>query len=299
MPFVDLHLDGGLEESSRRAQHRFYQEDCNPEFEIARPRDCGKLYQFLIERKFTAGLKVLGLNLRGKTLLEICAGSGMMSEKFASVGAAVTATDFSEAAVCRARERARRYGFSAAFVVVDAQHLAFPDLAFDIVAVHDGLHHLDNPQLAIREMARVAREGVLIMDPAEAAITRIAVKVGVAKDVEEAGNAVKRLDVRAVAQTLRDSGFGRINWRRIMMYYPHQPGSWFRWFDTSPMFLASRGLFEATNALIGRYGNKLFLAALREPEPASHRGPNGTNIVDRKGVPSSAWSPVAKAVFVF
>ncbi len=172
-------------------QQRFYEEDCDPEFEIARPRECGELYDYLIERKFQAGREVLGLDLAGRTLLEICAGSGMMSEKFARAGALVTATDFSAAAVMRARERARRYGFRATFAVADTERLAFPDRSFDIVAVHDGLHHLENPEQAIREMGRIAREGVLIMDPANAALTRVAVRLGIAQDCRRCGKSGK------------------------------------------------------------------------------------------------------------
>jgi ubiquinone/menaquinone biosynthesis C-methylase UbiE len=244
-------------------QQRFYEEDCDPEFEIARPRGCGELYHYLIERKFQTGCEVLGLDLADRTLLEICAGSGMMSEKFARAGAIVTATDFSAAAVMRTRERARRYGFAANFAVADAQRLPFPDGSFDIVTVHDGLHHLENPDRAIREMGRIARQGVLIMDPANAALTRVAVKLGVAEDIEEAGNQVKRLEPAAVAGILRDCGFRNIDWRRTLMYYPHRPGRWFRLLGKPPVFVASRGFFEATNLVLGRWGNKLALSAVR------------------------------------
>src|ERR1700733_7819607 len=93
--------------TSWNLQRRFYEEDCDAEFEIARPHECGELYDYLIERKFQTGCEVLGVSLAGRTLLEICAGSGMMSEKFARAGAIVTVTDFSPAAISRARERAR------------------------------------------------------------------------------------------------------------------------------------------------------------------------------------------------
>jgi len=43
----------------------------------------------------------------------------------------------------------------------------------NVVAVYDGLHHLDDPYRAIREMARVAREGVLILEPAQATLIAV------------------------------------------------------------------------------------------------------------------------------
>ena len=251
------------QEDARSQQRHFYDEECNPEFEIERPHGCGRLYEFLIEHKFRSGLAVLGLDIAGMSVLEICCGSGMMSEKLARAGALVTGTDFSSAAVARARERARRYRFDATFIVADAEDLALADRSFDIAAVHDGLHHLDNPARAIREMARVARRGVLILDPAQAALTKLAVRLGVAVEVEEAGNLVKRLDPQAVAVILRKEGLDRITFQRTLMYYPHEPYRWFAWFDNPVLFQLFRALFGGTNLVLGRWGNKLSLGATR------------------------------------
>ena len=258
LPFKRTELDGAWSQ-----QRHFYEEECDPEFEIVRPHDCGRLYQFLIEHKFQTGLDVLALKLAGRSVLEVCCGSGMMSEKFARDGATVTGIDFSPAAICRARERARRYRFAACFLVGDAERLAFPDRAFDIVAVHDGLHHLDEPCQAVREMARVAREAVLILDPARAALTRIAIRLGIAVEREEAGNQVKRLVPGEIATVLREQGYGSVRWRRTLMYYPHRPSRCFRWFNVTPAFAIFRAGFLCVDVVLGRWGNKLALGARR------------------------------------
>jgi 2-polyprenyl-3-methyl-5-hydroxy-6-metoxy-1,4-benzoquinol methylase len=247
----------------RSEQRRFYQEKCDPEFEVARPHNCGRLYQFLIEHKFQTGLNMLGLDLAGRSVLEVCCGSGMMTEKFARAGARVTGIDLSPAAIGRARERARRYGFAGSFVIGDAENLAFADRSFDVVAVHDGLHHLDNPPRAIREMARVARDGVLILDPAKAALTRLAIMFAVAEEVEEAGNDIKRQEPHDIAATLGAEGYPQVRWRRTLMYYPHRPYPWFRWFDGLAAFTTFLVVFRCVNFLLGRWGNKLALAARR------------------------------------
>ena len=65
---IEHPLDGRL------SQRHYYEEACDPEFEIARPHDCGRLYQFLIDHKFQTGLAVLvlrqceneGLSLRAQ-----------------------------------------------------------------------------------------------------------------------------------------------------------------------------------------------------------------------------------------
>ena len=248
----------------RSQQQRYYDDLCDPEFEIRRPRGCGRLYEFLIGHKFQTGLAVLELDLAGRTVLEVCCGSGLMTEVLARRGAWVTGTDVSTLALARARERARRYGFQAHFHVADAESLPFRDGCFDLVAVHDGLHHLDDPGRAICEMARVARQGVLILEPAQAALTRLAVHFGLADDVEEAGNHVRRLDARDVAARLHQAGFSRVIWRRTLMYYPHEPFPWFRWFDARPCFGLFRAAFWGVNLALGRWGNKLALGATRD-----------------------------------
>jgi ubiquinone/menaquinone biosynthesis C-methylase UbiE len=252
----------GISVGGRRSlQQHYYEEECDREFEIKRPRECGQLYNYLIQEKFLAGLRLLGLPLAGATVLEVCGGSGMMAEKFVSLGAVVTASDFSLAAVDRMRERARRYSCNLTTLVADAENLPFADREFNVVAVHDGLHHLEHPEKAIREMARVANKGVLIMDPARAALTNLAVKFGIAEDVEDAGNEVKRLEPQAVADILTECGFEDVRWQRTLMYYPHQPGRVFRWFDNAAVFATFRAVYAGANLAFGRFGNKLALAA--------------------------------------
>ncbi|MEE9143231.1 MAG: hypothetical protein V3U06_00490, partial [Candidatus Binatia bacterium] len=56
------------------SQRHYYDEVCDPEFEITRPHGCGRLYQFLISHKFQVGLEVLELDLAGRTVLEVCCG---------------------------------------------------------------------------------------------------------------------------------------------------------------------------------------------------------------------------------
>lgn len=248
---------------TQASQRHYYDEACDPEFEIIRPHGCGRVYHFMISHKVQTGLDLLRFDVAGKTVLEVCCGSGMMAEDLAGRGARVTGLDFSSAAIARARERARRYGFAAQFLTAAAEHLPFADRSFDVVAVHDGLHHLDNPYRAIREMARVAREGLVILEPAQAVLTRLAVRLGVAEDVEEAGNAVRRLMPSQVVSCLQQVGFAQISRRRTLMYYPHSPFPWFRWFDRPLLFALFCLGFWLVNLAVGRWGNKLAVGATR------------------------------------
>lgn len=50
----------------------------------------------------------------------------------------------------------------------DAAHLPFSDRAFDLVLCSEAFHHFSKPQKALKEMARVTRQGgyLVLMDPA-------------------------------------------------------------------------------------------------------------------------------------
>jgi len=65
------------------------------EFEINRPHNAGRLYNFLINYKFQKTVGVLPFSLKHLSVLDICCGSGMISEYYARKGAKVSGTDLS------------------------------------------------------------------------------------------------------------------------------------------------------------------------------------------------------------
>jgi ubiquinone/menaquinone biosynthesis C-methylase UbiE len=48
---------------------------------------------------------------------------------------------------------------------MDAEHLAFQDMSFDLVFCHALLHHVENMDAVIREMRRVSKRHVVVMEP--------------------------------------------------------------------------------------------------------------------------------------
>ena len=40
-------------------QQHYYEEECDPEFEIQRPRECGRIYEYLSSHKFQTGVRLL------------------------------------------------------------------------------------------------------------------------------------------------------------------------------------------------------------------------------------------------
>ena len=234
------------------------------EFEINRPHGESRLYRHLMDFKFSQVVKHLSGSLRGASVLDICCGSGMDAEYLVRAGAKVVSLDISEGCLSRARIRADRFAVAYDLVRGDAEHLPFADGAFDYGFVHDGLHHLPDPELAIAELARIARRGIMITEPADAAITHFLIRIGVMQPYEEAGNFVLRFSADRLASICRNLGFDRVASSRYLLKYGHPPAAWWHRLDSSVPFHAAKAGFSVVGvALLGRWGNKLAFVAER------------------------------------
>jgi SAM-dependent methyltransferase len=257
-----LPSDGASAHKARQVE--FFDQDPSDDFGVTRPRGAPELYGWLLREKFRRS--VLGLEhlLPGATALTICGGSGVDAEFLARAGARVILSDISLGVVLQARERARRYGLDITLVVADAEALPFRDASVDVVYVHDGLHHLERPAVGLAEMARVARRAVSVSEPADAAATAAAVRLGLAEDEEEAGNRVRRLTLDEISRELSSRGFRTIRPHRYAMYYRHWPGKTMRVLSTRPLLPLAQAGMNALNRIAGRFGNKLTVQAIRE-----------------------------------
>jgi SAM-dependent methyltransferase len=103
--------------------------------------------------------------LRGdERLLDVAAGAGHTALAFAPRVASVVAVDLTEAMLATGRSLAEEQGISnATFVLGDAEHLPFPDGAFDLVTCRYAAHHFSRPAVAAREWARVLKPGGSIL----------------------------------------------------------------------------------------------------------------------------------------
>lgn len=248
----------------KRHQAEFYDRDVAEDFEITRPHGTPRLYRWLLAQKFARSIVGLQHLLPGGIALSVCGGSGMDAEFLAQAGATVISSDISLGAARRTAERARRYGLAILPVVADVEHLPFRDRSIDLVYVHDGLHHLERPLAGIGEMARVAARAVSVTEPARAAVTRLAVRAGLALEREDAGNRVARVTPAEVADALRTGGFRVVRAQRYAMYYRHVPGRLFTALSLPLLFPLTRSGWRVANRLVGRWGNKVTVQAVRE-----------------------------------
>jgi ubiquinone/menaquinone biosynthesis C-methylase UbiE len=217
----------------------------------------------LLLEKYRRSLRALGHPVSGDVAITLCGGSGMDAELLARDGAAVIATDISLGAARRTRERARRSGLVILAVVADAERLPLADRSVDVAYVHDGLHHLEQPLAGVEEMTRVTRRGVSITEPARALGTGVAVRFGLALEVEESGNRVARFTPGELSENLERHGYEAITAERYLMYYRHHPGRAVAALSRSRLFPLFRRGFLGLNSVVGRWGNKLTVQAVR------------------------------------
>ena len=260
--FADPTSDRSASAEHKRRQIEHF-DGVSEEFEIERPHGTTRLYRWLLDEKHRRALSGITSTLPGATALTVCGGSGMDGEYLARAGAQVIVSDLSLAAAFRARERARRHRLDVVSIVADAERLPFSDDAVDVTLVHDGLHHLADPLVGLAEMARVARKAVSITEPARAAATAVAVRLGIAFDQEEAGNTVERLVPQLVVERLSSAGFQTASANRYAMYYRHRPGRLSSALSGRMSLVAAKLIFRAFNAVAGGTGNKLAVVAVR------------------------------------
>ena len=248
----------------RWAQAAFYDDHPDAVHEILRPWDRPRLHRWVLEEKFgkaTRGLDRIA-ERRGSALV-VCGGSGLDAELLARRGFAVTTSDISTGAAVRALARARMRGVEYRSIAADAERLPFADASFDLVFVHDGLHHLLDPYAAIAEMTRVARVAVSITEPAVSRATSAAVRIGLAEEVEEVGNRVARLSPATARSALERSGFSIAYESRYALYYRDGTGLATRIGSWPPVLPLARLGLRAGGRVLGRFGNKLTIVASR------------------------------------
>lgn len=66
----------------------------------------------------------------------------------------------------------------------DAENLTYPDKAFDVVVVHNGLHHCFSPHRGLMEMYRVARRLVVVFEARDSFALRVSIRLGLTCEYE-------------------------------------------------------------------------------------------------------------------
>jgi demethylmenaquinone methyltransferase / 2-methoxy-6-polyprenyl-1,4-benzoquinol methylase len=99
---------------------------------------------------------------RGDRVLDCATGTGDLAIAFHRVvgsGGEVIGTDFCAEMLAHAPEKAARAGARVRFETADVLALPYPDRRFDVASIAFGIRNVEDPDRALREMARVVRPG--------------------------------------------------------------------------------------------------------------------------------------------
>src|SRR3989344_6742626 len=97
---------------------------------------------------------------KGKKVLDVGCGTGDFSLILILYASEVVGIDLAEASIILAKTKMPLGNIK--FIVSSAYEMPFPDDSFDIVVCRNMLHHLDEPEKAIKECSRLAKTIVII-----------------------------------------------------------------------------------------------------------------------------------------
>ncbi len=172
-------------------------------------------------------------------------------------GARALPTDISDTLLTEAEQR----GLIAEYRKENAEALSFADGSFDFVLCKESYHHFPRPMLALYEMLRVARRGVLLIEPNDAevpdstttrcsrlfksGIKRLLGRASHGHSFEELGNYVYTISRREIEKVALGIGLPAVAFKGVNDYY--LPGVEFE------PAQESSALFRQVRARIARY----------------------------------------------
>src|SRR3989449_11340451 len=111
----------------------------------------------VLRRRSPRGSPHGGRILPDQTVLDVGAGTGFLTEAASRKARKVIALDFSESMISEARTKL--VGRNVEFRIGSAEQIPLPDASVDAVIGNMVLHHCLNPDVAVKDMARVLVPG--------------------------------------------------------------------------------------------------------------------------------------------
>ena len=141
------------------------------------------------------------------TVLECACGTGLLSVVIAEKCRQLTATDFSEKMLKKAKKNCRSFR-NITYAQADITALNFEDGSFDKVVAANVIHLLDNPLTALSELNRVCKDGGMLIIPTYMNKDDKGKTSGFAGAVGKAGADFKRqFTVESYRQFFLDAGY--------------------------------------------------------------------------------------------
>lgn len=158
-------------------------------------------------------LKRLFENYPRSTILTLGDGKGGKDGRFfQEFGHSGTVSDVATDVLAEAKNR----GIIDNYLNINAESIELPNNSYDFCVCKEMLHHLPRPYLALYEMLRVAKKGVILIEPHNMNSNISRDRIAVA-DYEESGNYLYRFSVNELSMIARAYGieavgynFGRV-----------------------------------------------------------------------------------------
>jgi phosphatidylethanolamine/phosphatidyl-N-methylethanolamine N-methyltransferase len=160
----------------------------------------------------------------GGRILEVGVGTGISLPEYSRTNC-ICGVDICEPMLQRARERVTVLGLTnvEGLLIMDAEHLAFPDESFDVVVAQYVVTAVPNPEAALGEFARVLKLGGEIV-----LVSRVGAEAGLRRALEKGfAHAARKLGWRTefswqrYAQWADRAGGMRLVERRTMPPFGH------------------------------------------------------------------------------
>ena len=217
-------------------------------------RPTNELEAFLGDIALDVGYGLVGEDLKGKSVLIVCAGNGYESNYFQKKGAIVTATDISEEALKKIAE----FNPAIHIELQNAEALSYEDGSFDYVIVRAGLHHLPRPLIGVYEMLRVSKKGILIMEAQDSIVMRFLRRTGLVLEIEPSGNYVYTFTRREIEKVCSSLFLERPRIRTFFyQYIPFLNNKIYPRLTGRFWFNVCKAVLSVFNAVFGRFGNNL------------------------------------------
>lgn len=101
--------------------------------------------------------------VKGKTVLELATGTGLIAKNIVGTAKHIEATDSSEEMIREAKRNSRSVKLH--FSVLDMFCLSYSDKSFDVIIVSNALHIVPQPEKALAEIHRVLKDNGLLIAP--------------------------------------------------------------------------------------------------------------------------------------
>ena len=105
----------------------------------------------------------IGDAVKGKEVLELATGPGMIAKNVAWSAERIVTTDFSPEMIEQAKKG--NVPENVSFEIADASDLPYEDKSFDIVVIANALHVIPNPEKVLEEIGRVLKTNGILIAP--------------------------------------------------------------------------------------------------------------------------------------